>query len=300
MCSGPWKLPNGFPVKCGQCMECRLGYSREWAIRMTHEQISHARSCFLTLTYDRAHLPAHGQLVKRDLQLFLKRLRKNVGPLRYVACGEYGERHLRPHFHVALYGHDFAEDRLFYKSNRAGQHLYTSRTLGLSWTAGVALVGELTFESCAYIARYITKRLHSSDKLSLLPLHVDAETGEIIYRNPEFLLCSKGRKSGEGIGGEWFKRFFDSDVLSHGRVITSQGTPAPVPRYYKKLLGDRNPWFKNLGNPLNADKAHLLSITEANFWANFKPSEESPERRAVRTTYAKARTGIFKRDLGES
>lgn len=280
-------------------MECRLAYSREWAIRMTHEKISHKRSCFLTLTYDQAHLPPHGQLVKRDLQLFFKRFRKNVGPIRYVACGEYGERTLRPHFHVALYGHDFSEDRLFYKSNPGGQHLYTSRTLAGIWPAGAALVGELTFESCAYIARYITKRLNASDKLSLLPLHVDESTGEITYRNPEFLLCSKGRTAGGGIGGEWFRRFFDVDVLPHGRVITSQGTPAPIPRYYKKLLGDKNPWFRNLGNPLNRDKASLMVLSSQHHSDNWVPSEDSPGRRAARSTYAKARTGIFKRDLGD-
>lgn len=283
-------------------MECRLAYSREWAIRMTHEQLSHKRSCFLTLTYDPANLPGPGtgQLVKRDLQLFFKRFRKNVGPFRYVACGEYGERHLRPHFHVAFYGHDFREDRIFYKSNPGGQHLYTSRQLSSVWTAGSALVGDLTFESCAYIARYLTKRLHNSETFSILPLSIDPESGEMIFPNPEFLLCSKGRKSGEGIGGDWYRRFFESDVLPHGRVITSQGTPAPIPRYYKKLLTDKNPWFNNLGNPLNADKAHLLSLSQDNFWANFKPEEESPERRAVRSAYAKARTGLFKRDLGES
>lgn len=267
---------------------------------MSHEKISHARSSFLTLTYDQVHLPAYGQLLKRDLQLFLKRFRKNVGPIRYVACGEYGERHRRPHFHVALYGHDFVEDRLFYKTSPVGDSLYTSRLLSSVWPSGLAVIGDLTFESCAYIGRYLTKRLNYGDKLSPLPLGIDPETGEMIFPNPEFLLCSKGRKSGEGIGGEWFKQYFDVDVLPHGRVITSQGTPAPVPRYYKKLLSDRNPWFKNLGNPLNADKAALLAMSTENFWKNFKPGEESPARRAVRTQYAKARTGIYKRDLGES
>lgn len=267
---------------------------------MSHEQTFHKHSSFLTLTYDQAHLPEHGQLVKRDLQLFFKRLRKNVGSFRYVACGEYGERHRRPHFHVALFGLDFGEDRLFYKTTPVGDHLYTSAVLSSVWTAGTALVGGLTFESCAYIGRYITKRLQDSERVCVLPLYTDPESGEMVFPNPEFLVCSKGRSKGEGIGGAWFDKYFDVDVLPHGRVITAQGTPAPIPRYYKKRLSDRNPWFKNLGNPLSSDKASLMAKTDVFFRENFDPLEETPARRAVRTTYAKARTGIFKRDLGES
>ncbi|AXH74217.1 MAG: replication initiator protein [Microviridae sp.] len=97
MCTAPWSHPTSGVIKCGQCMECRLAYSREWAIRITHEAAMHDRNCFLTLTYDNDHLPAHGQLVKSDLQKFFKRLRHHFN-FKYVACGEYGDRRRRPHF----------------------------------------------------------------------------------------------------------------------------------------------------------------------------------------------------------
>lgn len=294
MCSSPWPHPSHGPVKCGQCMECRLAYSREWAIRITHEQQLHEQSCFLTLTYDDGHLPAFGQLFKRDLQLFFKRARKAGWRFRYVACGEYGETRRRPHFHVALFGRDFREDRLLYSTSDNGP-LFTSSALSQVWTGGMSVIGELTFESAAYIARYITKRL-SGPGVSPLPLGIDPETGEVVFPNPEFLLCSRR----PGIGSGWFDKYFVSDVLPHGRVITSQGTPAPVPRFYKEKL--RNPWFSNMGNPLNRDKSGLMYLTAEHQESQVEKNavENTAVRRSARTIYAAARTGLFKRDLKDS
>ena len=262
-----------------------MAYSREWAIRITHEAQMHSANCFLTLTYDDAHLPAFGQLLKRDLQLFFKRLRKNVGPFRYVACGEYGELRRRPHFHVALFGMDFVGDRIEYGEGIRGDKIYVSRTLSANWPMSQFpmghTIGSLTFESAAYIARYITKRI-SGPNASPLPLACDPDTGEMVMPNPEFLLCSKG------IGKSWFRDYFFSDVFPHGRVITAQGTPAPVPRYYKELLKD-----------FGADEALRMShITNSNFNSNASHfhSENTGSRRSSRTIYANARTGIFKRD----
>ena len=244
------------------------------------------RNCFLTLTYDDAHLPEHGQLVKRDLQLFFKRLRKNVGPFRYVACGEYGELKRRPHFHVALFGLDFSDDRIEYSEGIRGDKVYVSKTLADVWQQSTFplghTIGSLTFESAAYIARYITKKI-TGKAASPLPLFSDPETGEIVLPNPEFLVCSKG------IGRSWFREFFMSDVFPHGRVITAQGTPAPVPRFYKELL-------KEVGSDLALE---MYGRTMANFASasDKYELENTPSRRDARTVYAKARTGIFKRDV---
>lgn len=282
MCSSPWEHPRHGPVKCGQCMECRLAYSREWAIRMSHESQMHEQSCFLTLTYDDSHLPQFGQLLKRDLQLFFKRLRKSVGAFRYVACGEYGELNRRPHFHVALFGHDFRADRLVYSSGVQGDTLYESSTLSGVWSLGRHAIGDLSFESCAYIARYITKRI-SGPGASTLPLAVK-EDGEIVFPNPEFLLCSRR----PGIGDSWLRKHFSSDVFPHGRVITPQGTPAPVPRFYKERL-------------LKQDSLRMQLVTYQNQGKNLEKHflEHRPERKAARTAYAKSVQGVFKRDIKE-
>ena len=148
------------PLRCGQCMECRLAYSREWAIRITHESQMHGSNCFLTLTYDDEHLPRYGQLVKRDLQLFFKRLRKYAGRFRYVAAGEYGEQNRRPHFHAAIFGLDFSGDRVLYATSVRGDNTFVSPLVGKAWGMSTFpmghTIGSLTFESAAYIARYNT------------------------------------------------------------------------------------------------------------------------------------------------
>lgn len=274
-------------------MECRLAYSREWAIRITHEAQMHDRNCFLTLTYDDANLPKHGQLVKRDLQLFFKRLRKCMGSFRYVATGEYGEVRRRPHFHAAIFGMDFSSDRIEYGEGIRGDKIFVSASLAAVWQKSVFpfghTIGSLTFESAAYIGRYITKRVQGVGA-SAVPLWRDPDTGEMVMPNPEFLVCS------QGIGKSWFRDFFFSDVFPHARVITAQGSPAPVPRYYKEKL-------KEIGADLALDmsgraSANLERARVAAMAAGGSlMGENSPERRSARALYAKARTGIFKRDL---
>lgn len=286
MCSALWEHPTHGPTRCGQCMECRLAYSREWAIRITHEAQMHDAKCFLTLTYDQENLPLHGQLVKKDLQLFFKRLRHLVGPFRYVASGEYGELRRRPHFHVALFGVDFSSNRIPYGEGIKGDPIYVSETVALAWQKSTFpmghTIGSLTFESAAYIARYITKKV-TGKGATPLPLHSDPDTGEIVLPNPEFLVCSRG------IGKSWFRDHFFTDVFPHARVITAQGTPAPVPRYYKSLL-------KEIGSDLALSMSHRASANLERSLAN-RIAEDAPSRRAARATYALARTGIFKRDL---
>lgn len=286
MCSSPWTRPGGGPVKCGQCMECRLAYSREWAIRITHEAQMWDRNCFLTLTYDDLCLPPYGQLVKRDLQLFFKRLRKAGYKFRYVACGEYGEKRRRPHFHVALFGIDFSEDRIPYGLGVQNDQMYVSRACATVWSKSVFplghTIGSLSFESAAYIARYITKRV-SGVGVSPLPLSFDSDSGEVVMPNPEFLLASKG------IGKGWFHDYFFTDVFPHARVITSQGTPAPVPRYYKSLL-------RECGADLALDMSYRTSLNmEANLDSRVR--EDMPARRHSRDILAKARSGIVKRNI---
>ena len=286
MCSALWEHPTHGVTKCGQCMECRLAYSREWAIRISHEAQMHDANCFLTLTYDDAHLPNHGQLLKRDLQLFFKRLRKQTGPFRYVACGEYGELKRRPHFHAAIFGQDFRNDRIEYGEGIRGDKIYVSPEVASVWQQSVFpfghTIGSLEFEAGAYIGRYITKRV-SGIGASPLPLHVDVGSGELVLPNPEFLVCSKG------IGKSWFRDYFMTDVFPHGRVITAQGSPAPVPRYYKELLKD-----------VGTDLALKMSHVTARHMDNSLPVrvvEDRPERRAARGVYSRARMGIFKRDV---
>lgn len=241
----------------------------------------HKHNCFLTLTYDDNHLPEYGQLVKSDLQKFFKRLRHH-GKFSYVACGEYGDLRRRPHFHVALFGMDFSADRIEYGEGVKGDLIYVSPTVAKIWDMSVFpqghTIGSLTFESAAYIARYITKRV-SGIGASRLPLaKID---DELIMPNPEFLCSSKG------IGSSWFDSFFRSDVLPHGRVITAQGTPAPIPRYYKDKL--KHSFIKRkLAQTLYENQAKAEPHTRF---------ENQPQRKAARAVVASVKTGLFPRDV---
>lgn len=242
----------------------------------------HDASCMLTLTYDDDHLPQYGQLHKEHLQKFFKRLRKNFSQnFKYVASGEYGDINRRPHFHIALFGQDFAFDRK--KSGSPGGHQsYQSASVAQSWSLGSHHIGSLTFESAAYIARYILKKIKGPGASSL-PLFLDPHTGEITMPNPEFLIMSKG------IGRSWFREFFMTDVYPHGSVVTAQGTKAPVPRFYKTLL-------KEVGEDL-ALKMSQISLARADANRDRLQQENSPARRASRALYTSAKAQISKRKL---
>ena len=77
-------------LPCGQCIGCRIDYSRTWAIRCLHESKLHDENSFLTLTYDDDHLPSDLSLDKTHFQKFMKRLRSRFPDrvIRYYHCGE--------------------------------------------------------------------------------------------------------------------------------------------------------------------------------------------------------------------
>ena len=149
-------MPLDLP--CGHCIGCRLAYSKEWAIRCMHEASMHESNYFITLTYSPEFLPANLSLDKRVFTLFMKKLRKKFGEgIRFYMCGEYGDKQGRPHYHAILFNIKF-DDLKFYKKNKDGSILYNSETLSNLWGYGYAVVGNVTFESCAYVARYIVKK----------------------------------------------------------------------------------------------------------------------------------------------
>lgn len=256
------KSHSGIPVRipCGRCIGCKLEKSRQWAMRCVHETQLHQDNIFVTLTYDEKHLPENGTLVPRHLQLFLKRLRKQTKlKLRFYASGEYGEEKNRPHYHAIIFGCDF-NDKKLYKYGKHGDPVYTSATLHKIWTAGQATIGQVTFESAAYVARYTTKKI-TGDKAEP---HYNG-------RHPEF-----GRMSRRpGIGAEWFKKYGEQ-TYKHDNVIM-RGQKVRPPKYYDKELE-------------KLDNKRLLELKKKRTRAAIKfLKEQTPERRRVRETVAEAR-----------
>lgn len=217
-------------VACGQCIGCRLERSRQWAVRCVHEAQLHEASAFITLTYAPQYLPVGGTLVKKHFQDFMKRLRRRFAPrlVRFFHCGEYGDDKSRPHYHACLFGVDFS-DKTFLFTSPSGSKVFTSPTLDEVWGMGRATTGDVTFESAAYVARYVCKKV-TGPAASVHYERVDAETGEVFSLLPEYITMSLK----PGIGAGWIQKYW-TDVYPKGDVVV-RGVECKAPRYYDKLF----------------------------------------------------------------
>lgn len=219
---------NPIPVKlpCGQCIGCRLERSRQWAIRCVHEANQYDENCFITLTYDEDHLPPHGNLQKEDFQKFMKRLRKKFGEgIRYFHCGEYGENLGRPHYHACLFNFDFP-DLEPWRETKQGDQIYISQELAKLWPYGHHEIGDVTFESAAYVARYVTKKVTGRNAESHYE-YLD-EFGEYKQKNPEYVTMSRR----PGIGRNYLEEF-GKDVYATDSVVI-RGVEMKPPKYYDR------------------------------------------------------------------
>jgi len=211
-------------VPCGQCIGCRLERSRQWAMRCLHESKMYDDNCFITLTYDDEHLPEGNTLVKRDFQLFIKRLRKRYGKVRYFACGEYGDQFGRPHYHALLFGFDFSDRKRFKSIN--GNVIYSSDMLSDLWPFGYSSVANVTFLSAAYVARYCLKK-RTGKGSSLFYTNFDYESGEVFStREREYVNMSRR----PGIGMPWLQEFMHDTYKDDFCVI--DGAKVKPPRFY--------------------------------------------------------------------
>lgn len=182
-------------IPCGRCIGCRLSRSKQWADRAVLELQYHAYNYFITLTYSDDFVPSSefvdkdsgevGEaltLCKKDLQDYIKRLRRHFEPAkcRHLSVGEYGSETLRPHYHQILFSDFEIPDLKFYGFSNNGDPLYESQILDSIWKKGKVWIGEATWESIAYVARYVNKKLYGAE----------AEYYKIFNIVPEFLTCS--------------------------------------------------------------------------------------------------------------
>ncbi len=214
-------------IACGQCTGCRLERSRQWAVRCMHEAQMHPKNSFVTLTYDDEHLPLDGGLVLGDWQKFAKRLRKRLGPFRFYHCGEYGDQYGRPHYHALIFGLDFGHDRKLYRNSKDNS-LYTSELLTGTWGMGMSIIGELTFQSAAYVARYCMKKI-TGEAAADHYTTTNLATGEVHQVKPEYTTMSRR----PGIGKSWLDKY-QGDVFPSDEVIVNAKKTRP-PRYYDYL-----------------------------------------------------------------
>lgn len=258
-------------LPCGKCDGCRLERSRQWAIRCMHERQLHESNSFITLTYDDSHLPCNDSLYHRDWQLFAKRLRKKYGPFRFFMCGEYGGLNGRPHFHACLFGVGF-DDRVKFRESDCGSDVFTSKSLDSVWSKGFASVGDVTFESAAYVARYTLKKVGNDvERLGT----VDFSTGEIHVKVPEYARMSLR----PAIARDWWARF-SGDVKRRGDIVI-RGRSMRPPRYYDKLL--------------EVDDPDLLDAFKRERLLKVNPEDGTPERLKVQEIVCKGALNFKKR-----
>lgn len=199
-------------------------------MRCVHESQLHQDNCFITLTFSNEHLPENYSVNVRDWQLFMKRFRKKYPnkKLRSFACGEYGETNLRPHYHAIIFGHDF-NDKVPFKKSPSGEMIYTSPTLAELWPFGHSSIGNVTFESAAYVARYVMKKI-TGNQADDHYTRQHPVTGKLHRVQPEFVTQSRR----PGLGAPWLERF-KSDVYPSDFVIV-RGQKMRPPKFYDRKL----------------------------------------------------------------
>lgn len=239
-------------IPCSRCIGCRMEYSRQWANRCMLELQYHDSSYFVTLTYNEEHVPRsyYGSpdsgeanpsltLSKRDFQLFMKRLRKAFpdDKIRFFMCGEYGPTTFRPHYHAILFGLHLNDLVPFSKSEQ-GFVYYTSESLQRCWSVrpgkdsatplanfdpiGHILVANVTWETCAYTARYITKKLTGPAASFYSDFNIE----------PPFTLMSRK----PGIARQYYDDHPDLYEFEYINVKTETGgRKFRPPKYFDKL-----------------------------------------------------------------
>ncbi len=213
-----------------------------------HESQLHTRNSFITLTYSPEELPENQGLNVKHWQDFAKRLRHTLGPFRFLHCGEYGEKNLRPHYHACIFGLNFKEDRQSL-GNPHGHPLFTSQTLTDTWRHGFVSIGELTFDSAAYVASYVFKKTNGPES-DAADERLDPETGELWSVKKPYATMSRR----PGLGQKWFDKY--KGDLYPGDFAIAKGQKFRPPKYYDRLLEKSDP---SLWQSIQAKrKAHLL------------------------------------------
>lgn len=243
-------------IPCGKCIGCRLEYSREWANRGYLESKLYDENWFVTITYDENNLTTpeeittsdgisytqeeeewKGTLVPEELTQFIKNVRQkwkrkfNKDGIRFMACGEYGEKGERPHYHVIFFNMHIPTETLYDTKIINNNVYYKCHLLDECWNnKGFVEVSEATWNDIAYTARYITKKINGSESE-----YIYAEKGQI----KEFFRVSRM----PGIGEPYFEKNW-KEIYKNDEIIVKnlQGIIASKPpKYFDKLYEKKDP-----------------------------------------------------------
>lgn len=213
-------------VPCGKCIQCLQERKDAWCYRLFLESQTSKHSYFVTLTYDNASLPLRKHsddsfvryidyikyksiefvsesLYPKDLTDYWKRVRKALPDksIKYYACGEYGDKDGRPHYHFVLFNSDC--DAPFLES-----------VIDDKWQFGFVKIEPLIYPYIEYVTKYITENVNFTA--------VEPHQVEYFQR----------QSHGLGLEGyfsdvKYFGSNYKTTMLPSGKVITT-------PRYFRK------------------------------------------------------------------
>lgn len=273
-------------IPCGKCYSCRIEYSKRWADRCMLEAQYHDQNAFITLTYDDKFVPTHDgidpitgeprkfkSLEKKAFQDFMKRFRnilneipkekqKEFGyrkyyrkgddefrEIRFMASGEYGSRTDRPHYHAIIFGWYPSDDDIVpIGKNELGQEYFGSATLARAWPFGYHVVGKADWNSCAYVARYVVKKMFPFEKDFYTACNIE----------PEFLLMSRR----PGIGAQWFednKECYSTFLKTYLKTQTGSHSIGTVKYFDNKLMNE----FPKIYEEMKEKRVHFAKQNAA-------------------------------------
>lgn len=195
-------------------------------------------------------------------------------------CGEYGEKLKRPHYHYLIFGWDFP-DKQYEKTSLSGEKLYSSPALNLLWKYGKAWIGEVTYESCAYVASYVMKKLNGP--MALEHYRRQDEAGNDYWLEPEFNQMSRR----PAIAQKWWEEFHQ-DVTVNDQIVRKNGGTMRPPRYYDKLLQLMDPALMAVIKLRRENRANELA------------ADNTPARLEAKEIVTKARLKLKHHNLEQS
>lgn len=267
-------------IPCGKCIGCRLDYSREWANRGYLESLEWKQNWFCTVTYNEESIEVPewvedpsgitycnegewgGTLVPKDLTQFIKNVRQimkreyNQDGIRFMACGEYGSETERPHYHIIFFNLNLPVEDL-YKPRIINKNVYyQSHIIERAWAyKGICNISEATWNTIAYTARYITKKVNGK---------ISEEYYATKGQKPEFMRVSRM----PGIGEHYYRKHWQEIYARDEIIIKNQNgaISCKPPQYFDELYKAEHPEeFKRIQEKRKREGRDIQKIIDMTF-----------------------------------